>query len=52
MTLPVSTLGYLRFLATNTMLGATSNEVAALILTNELVRMLHAEKDRPAIPRA
>jgi hypothetical protein len=48
----VSAIGYLNFLAKNTMLGATPNEVAALILKNELIRMSQAEKDRPAIPQA
>ena len=51
-TLPVSAVGYLNFLAKNTMLGATANEVAALILKNELARMLQVEKDRPVIPTA
>lgn len=52
LTLPASAVGYLRFLATNALLGATPNDVAALILTNELVRMLKDESTRPAIPKA
>ena len=52
LTLPESAVGYLRFLAKNTLLGATPNDVAALILTNELSRMLKEEASRPAIPQA
>lgn len=51
-TLPASAVGYLRFLATNTILGSTPTAVASLILTNALVKMLESERDRPAIPRA
>jgi hypothetical protein len=52
LTLPVTAVGYLRFLAKNTLLGATHNDVAALILTNELVRLSKEEANRPAIPQA
>lgn len=51
-TLPVTAVGYLRFLAKNTLLGATHNDVATLILTNELVRMAKDEANRPAVPQA
>jgi hypothetical protein len=51
-TLPATAVGYLRFLAKNTLLGATHNDVATLILTNELVRMSKDEGSRPAIPQA
>lgn len=52
LTLPATAMGYLRFLAKNTLLGANHNDVAALILTNELVRMSKEEPQRPAIPQA
>lgn len=52
LTLPGAALGYLRFLAANTMLGATPNVVASLILGNELTRMAQTGFHNVAIPRA
>ena len=49
---PTKLAGYLRFLAKNTMLGATHNDVAALILTNALIRLAETEQQRPNLPQA
>lgn len=51
-TVPTLAAGYLRYLAKNTMLGATPNDVAALILTNELMRMAKEEAHKLTVPQA
>jgi len=50
-TLPQTAFGYLSFLAKNTMLGATENEIATLILRNQLIEMAQKEFHRFATPQ-
>ena len=50
-TIPAKAHGYLVYLAKNTMLGASYNEVAALILVNALSQMAREEFHNQVIPQ-
>ena len=50
-TVPKAAHGYLKFLAKNSMLGPTLNDVAALILVNELTDMARTKFHDQVIPQ-
>jgi hypothetical protein len=50
-TIPAKAHGYLLFLAKNTVLGASVNDVAALILVNALTHMVREKFHDHTIPQ-